>query len=474
MIIQKRRKMIRQMNNRIKLLILTLILVIAAALLASCGGKGPYSGYDDEGYTVSIKYDSNGGYFTTNTTVIVDTYNLSSLPSNSKGEKLLTLVSPDNDVRGKENAFLPQNAGYFLVGWYKNRTAVTDGEGNELDADGNIASESGKPVAYTYSGKWDFSEDKLPVDPAKVEGSATPVLTLYAAWAPRFTYDFYDIKTGDLIKSLEVDPIYVKNITVPEWNVVTGQLDMHEFPKVDNKTFSTVYLDPNGTTSVEAGTPIKHTGIINEDNATTSGNTMKLYVDMLEGNWYNIYTADHFIKYGSPTGNYNILADLDFTGKGWKIPLVYGNFTGTINGNGHKMSNITVNQDNAQQANAGLFGTLAASANINNITFENVTLSVTGSIRSGASYGLLCGTRASGSTLDSVQISGKLVIMSSSLIIDNNPGIGLLCGSGSAADVDISAITCEAREDEYSARHIALTVEGNKVTVTEITEDPAD
>ncbi len=457
------------MNNRIKLLILTLILVMAAALLASCEGKSPYGGYDEEGYTVSIKYDANGGYFTTNTTVIVDTYNLSSLPSNSNGEKLLTLVSPDNDVRGKENSFLPQNAGSFLVGWYTSRTAVTDGEGNELDADGNIASKSGKPVAYTYSGKWDFSKDKLPVDPAKVEGSATPVLTLYAAWAPRFTYDFYDIKTGNLIKSLEVDPIYVKNITVPEWNTTTGQLDMHEFPKVDNKTFSTVYLDPNGATPVEAGAPIKHTGIINENNATTSGNTMKLYVDMLDGNWYNIYTADHFIKYGSPTGNYNILADLDFTGKGWKIPLVYGNFTGTINGNGHKMSNITVHQNDTSKMSAGLFGTLAASSNINNITFENVTLNIeTGSRFNDASYGLLCGIRVSGATLDSVQISGKIAITASLPVIQNNPSIGLLCGSGSAADVDISGITCEALESTDGSNPISLTVEGNKVTVTEI------
>lgn len=469
------------MNNRIKLLILTLILVIAATLLVSCKGDGPYGGYDEEGYTVSVKYDANGGYFTTNTSVIVDTYNLSSLPSGSNGEKLVTLVSPDNkEIRGKENGFLPQNPDYFLVGWYENKTAITDGEGNELDADGNIAAVSGKPVAYTYSGRWDFtdkklSEKKLSIDPAKVEGSETPVLTLYAAWAPCFNYDFYDIKTGDLIKSLQVDPGYVKQITVPEWNTTTGQLDMHEFPKVNNKTFSAVYLDPNGTTSVEAGTAIAHTGVINKENATTSGNTMKLYVDMLDGNWYNIYTADHFIKYASPTGNYNILADLDFTGKGWKNPLTYGNFTGTINGNGHKMSNITVHQSDATETDAGLFGTLAASANINNITFENVTLNIeTGSRFNGASYGLLCGTLASGATLDSVHISGKIAVTSSMLILNYTPSIGLICGSGSAEGIDISDITCEALESTDGSNPITLTVEGNKVTVTEITETPAN
>ena len=446
---------------------------MTAALMVSCGGsKGPYGGYDDEGYTVSIKYDANGGYFTTNTSVIVDTYNLSSLPSGSNGEKLVTLVSPDNSIRGKENAFLPQNTGYFLAGWYTERVAVTDNAGNELDADGNIAAESGKPVAYNYSGRWDFANDKLSVDPSKVEGSATPVLTLYAAWAPRFTYEFYDIDSGDLIKSFEFDPIYVKKVTVPEWNTTTGQLDMHEFPKINDKTFNAVYLDPNGTTPVAEGTDILHTGVINYDNATTSGNTMKLYVDMLDGNWYNIYTVDHFIKYASPNGNYNILADLDFTGKGWKNTLTYGTFTGTINGNGHTFSNITVIQNDAKKGNAGLFGTITDTASINNLKIENVTFNIEhGSLSTTASFGLLCGNLESGATLENLAISGKIVVTPTPLITETTT-LGLLCGSGSVGGIDISGITCEALEpaDEYTDP-ITLTIEGNRVSITVVTEE---
>lgn len=456
------------MNNRIKLLILTLILVMAAALMVSCGGsKGPYDGYEDEGYTVSIKYDSNGGIFTTNTSVIVDTYSLSTLPTNDNGEKLVTLVSPDNSaVRGKENAFLPQKMGYFLAGWYTERTAVTDGAGNELDEDGNIASQSGKPVAYTYSGRWDFAKDKLAVDPASVEGADTPVVTLYAAWAPRFAYEFYDINTGKLIGTYEFDPIYINQVTVPEWNTTTGQLDMHEFPKVDNKTFSAVYLDKSGATPVTDPT-IPHSGVINLENATTSGNVMSLYVDMLDGNWYNIYTADHFIKYASPTGNYNIMADLDFTGKGWKNTLTYGNFSGTINGNGHTLSNITVTQNDAGKSNAGLFGTITDSATIKDVKFENVTLNIeTGSRRPDASFGLLCGSLSANATFTGFEISGNIVITPTPLITDATT-IGLLCGSGSVGNIDISGITCEALEpaDEYTDP-ISLTIEGNKVTVT--------
>lgn len=443
---------------------------MAAALMSSCsGGKGPYGGYDDEGFTVSIKYDANGGYFTTNTSVIVDTYKLSSLPSDPNGDKLVTLVSPDNDIRGRENAFLPQNSGYFLAGWYTEKTAVTDGEGNELDANGNVAAISGEPVAYTYSGRWDFSKDKLAVDPAEVKSSDTPVLTLYAAWAPRFSYDFYDIDTGALIGNYEFDPIYINKITVPEWNTTTGQLDMHEFPEIDDKTFSGVYFDPAGERPVTEPT-IAHTGVINLENATTTGNSMSLYVDMLDGKWYNIYTADQFIKYASPGGSYNILADLDFTGKGWKNALAYGDFTGTIKGNGYTFSNITVDQNDTAQSNVGLFGALTSSAVIEDLTFENVTLNIeTGSRRNTASFGLLCGTLAGGARLEGVKISGSIVITPTPLITEDTT-VGLLCGSGSVGDIDISAITCVAIEptDDYTDP-ISLEIEGNAVRITVIT-----
>jgi hypothetical protein len=247
---------------------------------------------------------------------------------------------------------------------------------------------------------------------------------------------------------------------------------MHEFPKVNNKTFSAVYLEPNGTDSVAEGTNIEHTGVINYDNATTSGNTMKLYVDMLDGNWYNIYTVDHFIKYASPNGNYNILADLDFTGKGWKNSLTYGTFTGTINGNGHKMSNITVIQNDAKEENAGLFGTVASSAVIKDLTIENATLNiVTGSLRNTASFGLLCGTLAGGANLENLQISGEIVITPTPQITAETT-IGLLCGSGSVGSVDISGITCKALDptDEYTDP-ISLTTEGNRVIVEVLTKE---
>jgi hypothetical protein len=136
------------------------------------------------------------------------------------------------------------------------------------------------------------------------------------------------------------------------------------------------------------------------------------------------------------------------------------------------MSNITVIQNDAKEENAGLFGTVASSAVIKDLTIENATLNiVTGSLRNTASFGLLCGTLAGGANLENLQISGEIVITPTPQITAETT-IGLLCGSGSVGSVDISAIACKALDptDEYTDP-ISLTTEGNRVIVEVLTKE---
>lgn len=456
----------RKMRMKIKLLISVLTLLFAAVFLTSCfDDPSPYGEYDESNYNVSVKYDANGGFFSTNTSVIVDSYNISKLPTDANGNKKLTLVSPDDQVRGSENAFVASKAGHFLAGWYTEKTPVVDEQGNELDANGKIAAISGEEVAYTYSGRWDFENGTYAVDPNKEYSSSEPVVTLYAAWLPEFSFEFYDLDTGALLKTFTFDPMYVTSIKLPEWNMSTGLLDMHEFPAVENMTYNNVYLDPAGEQPV-VGSVVKHTGVIDLEAVTQTGEAMKLYVDMLDGKWYNIYNVDQFIKNASPTGNYNILADLDFEGKSWSTTLMHGDFSGTIKGNGYKISNITISQTDIAKVNTGLFGALTASATIENVNFENITLNITaGSRLPNANFGLFAGTIASGAKLENVEISGKLVISPSPLITENTT-IGVFCGEGSVGSVDISGIRVEALPpaDEYTDP-ITLVVSGNTVKV---------
>ena len=99
--------------------------VLAAALLIAvlfvavgCGkSNDPYKINDADSYNFSVKYDANGGIFTTNTSVIVDSYDLSQVGKNAQGQAEIALLSPDNAARGN-NAFTAIRNGYFLAGWY--------------------------------------------------------------------------------------------------------------------------------------------------------------------------------------------------------------------------------------------------------------------------------------------------------------------------------------------------------------------
>ena len=90
--------------------ILILLLLLTVLLVTGCAEEPtPYEVNDAEHFTVSVKYDANGGTFTTNTAVIVDSYDAA-----ATGGKI-ALLSPDNALR-RNDAFTAVNNGYFLAG----------------------------------------------------------------------------------------------------------------------------------------------------------------------------------------------------------------------------------------------------------------------------------------------------------------------------------------------------------------------
>ena len=165
---------------------LVFILLVAALvfMLTGCGETAtPYEKNNDDGYSVSVKFDANGGTFTTNTSVIVDSFNVD-------GKSQVALIAPD-DSRRNNDAFSASKNGHFLAGWYKERVEFTD--------------ENGKK-SYKYSGKWDFENDVLKIDKSKEYSADTPALTLYAAWIPLFEIEFYSLESGELIETLKYNP----------------------------------------------------------------------------------------------------------------------------------------------------------------------------------------------------------------------------------------------------------------------------
>ena len=435
------------MKKGLKALIITAILLLTVVLATSCSGaKTPYDNYDTEGYTVSIQYNANGGVFSTNTDIITDTYDINSLPTDANNNKSLMLIAPENPIRGKGNYFTPSKSGYFLAGWY------------EKDENGNLS-------------KWYFDTEKLTLDPDKEYSASTPALVLYAAWVPEFSFNFVNIDTGESIGEYKFNPLRTDStIKMPVWNMDKGSIDNRDFPDVKGFTFDKAYMDSERTTPI--GDTLTHSGKFIEDSAMSENPTQNVYVDLLEGNWYKISTAEQLVDHLNIRGCYEILADLDFTNiKEWPAGVMHGEFVGKIIGNGHKFSNINAKQTNNSKLNTGLFGKIGASAEITNLTIENATLTIEAGVKNnGSTIGLLAGTIVDGANLTGLSISGKLVIsVSMSCIFSNDYAVGLICGYGNIDGFDLSLVSCEvAAPGEKDKTYYDRTVEvdGNAVEIT--------
>lgn len=438
------------MKLKRKAVITAVLLLLTIGMIAGCNqANNPYQANDADSYRFSVKYDANGGTFTTNTSVIVDSYDLSQVNKNNQGQAEIALLSPDNAARG-DNAFAAVRNGYFLAGWYRERTeAGTDKDGNKL---------------YTYSGKWDFETDILTADPNGDYSAAEPEVTLYAAWIPMFRIEYYVLGSDELLGAESYDPTRDGALVMPKWDVKTGTIKLNDIPKRDQYTFAGAYLDAQGSSPITTET-VAHTGTVNYENATAENPTMKIYLDWKEGEWFRVYTAEQFSKNAKVNGNYEIMADLDFTDEIWPTALMHGNFTGTIIGNGHTFSNISLTQTNTDKMNSGLFGILSEDAKICDVTFQNVTFTVKGgALNAGASFGLLAGTVSDEAALSNVQIlESALLIDSGCFFKTMDRAIGLVCGMGTTS-IDASQIRCAATGDH--PEKVQITVGGNTVTVS--------
>lgn len=437
--------------------ILMVCLLLAAMLLISgCAGeKTPYEINDEDDFNVSVKFDANGGLFTTNTSVIVDAFNISDLKAGNDGRVSISLLSPDDAQRGKDS-FKAYKNDHFLLGWYRNRVATTDEQGNTV---------------YVYSGRWDFSEDTLKVHSTGTYTSSKPVMTLYAAWAPLFEVEVYDLDTGDYLSSIMLNPLESDEIQLPAWNEETGGIDMNDLPERDGYTFANAYYDADGSVPVTEES-LQHTGRMDYELGATVGSTMKLYVDWMEGEWFHIYTAEQFVDNieMNLNGNFVIHGDLDFSDEIWPSNLAEGSFGGTIQGNGYTFKNIKLDQINMSKTNFGLFGQLKDTVRITDLTFDNVTATVKkGSRVSGVSFGLLAGQADSAAVLSNVQIlNSTLQIDSGCAFLSDDYSIGLVAGSGTISGVDGAGISCAVVGDE--PEKLTVAVEGNQVILQFISE----
>ena len=423
-------------------------LIIFGIIWVIAGGNDSYlSQFEESGYTLNVTFDTNGGNFKGSDSTIIDLYN----PANVKDGKL-QILAPDDSRRDSANAFTVTKDGYFLAGWYTNRTLI--------DPDN-------PDTGYTYSGRWDFENSRLEVDPKKDYSADEAALTLYAAWVPYFDFEVYAADAnGDMICVGKTSAI---NLTIPQWKDGDITLAMDNFPVRKGYTLVDVYYDAEMTDkaidhATENGKKMTITGVWHEETATPESRTIKLYTTWQEGERYKIYSASDLQKNASSDGYYELYADLDFTDVDWPGVFTDSKFSGKIIGNGHTISNVAFESNQKNRVNNGLFSTLEANASIENVKFTNITHTInTSSVAPGASFGLLAGNVESGAKLSNVNISGKILIADSceTLIGDTSYTIGLVAGSGS-----IDGITAEITAEKANPENTVFDVVVENGTVT--------
>ena len=368
------------------------LVIVGGILIAVFAGKaGYFDGYAKDGYTVSITFDSNGGTFKGSDSSVIDLYN-----PDKVGEDGIKLLAPDDSRRDKNNALTVTKAGYFLAGWYTERTPIDP---------------ANPDAGYTYSGRWNFESDRVKLDPEKTYTPEESALTLYAAWVPYYNYEIY--AKNESGETVLISTASALKLTIPEWTEGAVSLEMDNFPSRDGYTLDKVtYLDgseldikpnENGTKFIE--------GDWDKATATSLTPTIKLLTTWVEGERYRIYSTEDLRKSADPNGYYEIYADLDFSNVEWPQAFANGKFNGQIFGNGHKIIGATIESTSRSRISNGLFSSLGENAHIENLEFVDITHKVNIiSVAPGTTFGLIAGSAADSASFDNVKVSGKILI----------------------------------------------------------------
>ncbi len=451
-----------------KYLIAAALLCGAAATVTGCSQWDPvYQHMDEDGYTVSVRFDANGGTISGKEGVsVVDVFKLSDYTPSADGKISLRILDLSDEARKKVGNYSADRVGYFLAGWYTERQPRVNEQGEALDDYGELVSISGREQGYTYSGRWDFESDRLVVDAGGTYSSFDHQMTLYAAWIPEITYEFYAEDASGAFQKLESasteKPMVVE---FPVWNETTGKQDMKNVPKREGMTFVSAFMDEQMTVPVPGS--IHSTDYVDYEHGIGLQHTVSVYTTWKAGAWYRIQTPKQFFDIGDPNGCYEILADLDFADQLWPVGFTKNEFKGSIVGGGHTIRNVTVNQGDTAQDFGGLFGALGSTAVISDVTFENVTYSLqAGSRKPAPAFGVLAGNLRDGATLTNVAVSGTLEI-GAECVPAADYNVGLLFGFGTTPEGMTHAnVTCVLRDPDNNTTRFEVDEATGQVTLT--------
>ena len=270
--------------------------------------------------------------------------------------------------------------------------------------DGAILEEPDKPTRSRYDFRaWSTDPDKntaydfsLPI---------TSDITLYAIWEREYTPTVRHTITFSF--NGMADPI------TRQYDYGTT-LSKDDFPSLDDNTAILEEIKGDfmgwGTDITGDGTPIESFTL--KEDTTLYAQWDNGFVSDSDG--YTVYSADGLLAWADAAAantstNCNILADITMPeGHTWPgIGYSYSNFDedrfrGTVNGNGHTISNLVVESEDS----AGFIGCLDSSGEVKDLILENAQITTqddatayAGGI-AGCNYGSITGCAVIGSSLN--------------------------------------------------------------------------
>lgn len=246
-------------------------------------------------------------------------------PTSSVSTKINFAYHPDTVVLDpcELNGYKLTRNGYVFTGWYTDESC-------------------------TESSKWNF--DSL-ITQEKI--------TLYAGWkeAIRLTYTLYYFDENN------------NQISLGEYEVESGDKfdDWRRFAKTRvGYTPLGFFSDP--ACSVAWDADFTHPG-------TDQNLDIPVYVNYLKGIWTFVDSPEAFEDAVSDNANIQLMADIDCQG----AVLSLGDFGGELAGNGHTVSNFTLEKSKRNTTySCSIFQNLMNGAKISDISFTGVTYDLTG------------------------------------------------------------------------------------------------
>lgn len=395
------------MKNRFKAILILIIVLIASAVLAACNkNDSVFNDYKKQGYTVTVTFDGNGGAFIGKIgNKIVDMYRPSDYQPDEDGYVHIKLIEPTsrNLKSTGEKISLTMN-GYSNLGWYKTRTMQTNDKGEPINENGDVLEWSNDRYyikgtkkeslpLYEYAEPFDFDTDTI-----DVKVGAEEDFTLYACWVKYFEFDYYHVNEKGETTLVSTQTFDYKTVNAPDSKVwdkdtiwipsyVDGAMkysykysggDNFFFPETENDTFDKAYLDENLTQEITTET-FKHSGSFDKTTGTAKDRVQNIYFTTVPGKIYKIYKASDLVNNPNANGIYEIYDDLDFEGLTWPVAFSQAVFDGkmtSMTGGTVKFSNVNARFASTSSTTAGVFGALGETAVMENIAFENVTLTI--------------------------------------------------------------------------------------------------